>query len=168
MPTEYMVILLAVAALIVGALYLMTRRRRKKKKSAPPGRPAASATWVRGALLGRVEGARRRLGPPCRRAGSGACTRARVPDGAVLESACSAWMERWSAGCGALRSGTARFSSSVDRLGRSRRFGARVTADRRAFLGKSGSGVVGHPQDRRTRRPARALLARASRAPTGL
>ena len=92
---------------------------------------------------------------------------ARVPDGAVLESAC-AWMERWSAGCGALRSGTARFSSSVDRLGRSRRFGARVTADRRPFLGKSGSGVVGHPQDRRTRGPARALLGRASRAPTGL
>ena len=131
------------------------------------GRLAASATRVHGALLGRAAGACRRLGPPCRRAGSGACTRARVPDGAVLESAC-AWMERWSAGCGALRSGTARFSSSVDRLGRSRRFGARVTADRRPFLGKSGSGVVGHPQDRRTRGPARALLGRASRAPTGL
>ena len=54
MPTEYAVIILAVAALITGGLYLMTRRRRKKKKSAPPVRPAAptnqtagvAATWA--------------------------------------------------------------------------------------------------------------------------
>src|SRR5438445_225742 len=53
MPTEYAVIILAVAALITGGLYLMTRRRRKKK-SAPPVRPAAptnqtagvAATWA--------------------------------------------------------------------------------------------------------------------------
>ena len=58
MPTEYMVILLAVAALIVGALYLMTRRRRKKKKSAPPVRPAAPTNqtagvgqWLSGGLI---------------------------------------------------------------------------------------------------------------------
>jgi hypothetical protein len=54
MPTEYLVIILAVAALLTGALYLMTRRRRRRKKSAPPVRPAAptnqtagvAATWA--------------------------------------------------------------------------------------------------------------------------
>ena len=48
MPTEYAVIILAVAALFTGGLYLMTRRRRKKKKSAPPVRPPAPANQTAG------------------------------------------------------------------------------------------------------------------------
>src|SRR5207247_1006600 len=48
MPTEYEVIILAVAALLTGGLYLMTRRRHKKKKSAPPVRPAAPTNQTAG------------------------------------------------------------------------------------------------------------------------
>src|SRR5438477_12426236 len=48
MPSEYLVIILAVAALVVGVLYLMTRRRRRKKKSAPPVRPAAPINQTAG------------------------------------------------------------------------------------------------------------------------
>ena len=41
-------------------------------------------------------------------------------------------------------------------------------ADGRAFLGQPGRGVVGHPQDRRTRRTAGAILGCAARAASGL
>src|SRR5438034_1111915 len=64
MPTEYAVIILAVAALITGGLYLMTRRRRKKK-SAPPVRPAAPTNQTAGVA---ATGARAFLGCPPRAA----------------------------------------------------------------------------------------------------
>jgi len=70
-------------------------------------------------------------------------------------------------GCGSASSRSS-CRTGVGRLGCTASFGPRLAADRRAFLGQPGRGVVGHPQDRRTRRTAGAILGCAARAASGL
>ena len=127
---------------------------------------AASSTRVDSAIVGRAPGARARVGSAtggsaCRRA----CSRAgpaRLPNRAIVESSGGSGM-----GCGSAGSRPS-CRTGVGRLGCTASFGPRLAADRRAFLGQPGRGVVGHPQDRRTRRTAGAILGCAARAASGL
>ena len=106
--------------------------------------------------MGRARGACARVGSAtgrstCRRA----CSRAgpaRLPNRAIVESSGSRSSCR----------------TGVGRLGCTAGFGPRLAADRRAVLGQPGRGVVGYPQDRRTRRTARAILGRAAGAASSL
>ena len=116
--------------------------------------------------MGRARGACARVGSAtgrstCRRA----CSRAgpaRLPNRAIVESSGGSGM-----GCGSAGSRSS-CRTGVGRLGCTASFGPRLAADRRAFLGQPGRGVVGHPQDRRTRRTAGAILGCAARAASGL
>src|SRR5207244_4234562 len=77
---------------------------------------------------------------------------ARLPDRAIVESSGGSGR-----GCGSAGSRSS-CRTGVGRLGCTASFGPRLAADRRAVLGQPGRGVVGHPQDRRTRRTAGAIL----------
>ena len=116
--------------------------------------------------MGRAGGACPRVGSAaggatCCRAGSRAGP-AWLPDRAIVESSGACRL-----GCDCTGSRASR-RTGVARLGRTARVGPRLATDGRAVLGQPCRGVVGHPQDRGTRRAARSILGRAAGATTGM
>src|SRR3989442_1436201 len=172
MPTEYAVMILAVAALFTGGLYLMTRRRHRKKKSAPPVRPAAptnqtagvAATWAPPAQPRPATVAPTMVAPPPSNAWgppptsgppaqAGWGTPASPPVAAPSSSSpAPAWGSPPSpparGGGGGPRRPPCAAGSGDGGLGRARCVGA-TARDGRAFVGRIGRDRVGRAEDRR-------------------